>query len=105
MARSRRKANSPPYEDEHLRSDSSDDSGDDQYETDPTEPDCEDDQLEDAGDVAQLFADNEHLPEYYLQQLEHFDESVYTQEDYSKGTVSLLDQVETRWNQCVTLLR
>lgn len=102
MARPRRKANSPSYEDEHLSSDSSDgsdDSGGDQYDTDPTEPDCEDDQLKDASDVAQLFADNEHLPEYYLQQLEQFDESVYTQEDYSKGTVSLLDQVETRWNQ------
>ncbi|KAK4862951.1 hypothetical protein LT330_010695 [Penicillium expansum] len=105
MARSRRKANSPPYEDEHLSSDSSDDSGDDQYDTDPTEPDCEDDQLKDAGDVAQLFADNEHLPEYYLQQLEQFDESVYTQEDYSKGTVSLLDQVETRWNQFCACIR
>ena len=90
MSRSRRKANSPPYEDEHLSSDSSVDSGDDQYDTDPTEPDCEDDQLKDAGDVAQLFADNEHLPEYYLQQLEQFDESVYTQEDYSKGTVLCL---------------
>ncbi|CAI7565337.1 unnamed protein product [Penicillium viridicatum] len=48
MARSRRKANSPPYEDEHLSSDSSDDRRDDQYDTDPTEPDCEDDQLKDA---------------------------------------------------------
>ncbi|KAJ5507903.1 hypothetical protein N7527_010046 [Penicillium freii] len=105
MARSRRKANSPPYEDEHLSSDSSDDSGDSQYDTDLTEPDCEDDQLKDAGDVAQLFADNEHLPEYYLQQLEQFDESVYTQEDYSKGTVSLLDQVETRWNQFCACIR
>lgn len=105
MARPRRKAKAPLYEDEHLSSDSSDDSGDDRYDTDPTEPDCEEDQLKDAGDVAQLFADNEHLPEYYLQQLKEFDESVYTQEDYSKGTVYLLDQVEMRWNQCVTALR
>lgn len=69
MARSQRKVNSPPYEDEDLSSDSSDDSSDDQYDTDLTKPSCEDDQLQDAGDIAQLFADNEHLPEYYLQKL------------------------------------
>ena len=102
MGRSRRKAKSPSYDkDEYSGSESSDDSGDDQYDTDPTEPDCNEDQLKDAGDVVQLFADNEHPPEYYLEQLERFDESMYTQEDYSKGTVLLLDQVEARWNQCV----
>ena len=106
MGRSRRKAKSPSYDkDEYSGSESSDDSGDDQYDTDPTEPDCNEDQLKDAGDVVQLFADNEHPPEYYLEQLERFDESMYTQEDYSKGTVLLLDQVEARWNQCVPTLR
>ena len=41
--------------DEHLGSESSDDSGDDQYDTDPTEPDCDKDQLKDAGDVSSLW--------------------------------------------------
>lgn len=87
------------------REDSSNDSCDEQYDTDPTEPDFDEDQLKDPGDVAQLFADNEHSAEYYLQQLAEFDESVYTQEDYSRGTTALLDQVEARWKQYVLFLR
>ena len=51
-----------------------------------------------------LFADNEHSPHYYLQKLEEFDQSVYPQEDYSKGTTALLDQVEARWRYYVPFL-
>jgi hypothetical protein len=105
MARSRRQARSESYDDSQIGEDSSDDSNDEQYDTDPTEPDFDEDQLKDAGDVAQLFADNEHSPDYYLQQLAEFDESLYTQEDYSKGTTALLDQVEARWKQYVPFLR
>lgn len=106
MARSRRQARSESYDDNsQIGEDSSDDSNDEQYDTDPTEPDFDEDQLKDAVDVAQLFADNEHSPDYYLQQIAEFDESVYTQEDYSKGTTALLDQVEARWKQYVPFLR
>ncbi|KAJ5248104.1 hypothetical protein N7524_012064 [Penicillium chrysogenum] len=99
-------ARSESYDnDSQTGEDSSNDSGDEQYDTDPTEPDFDDDQLKDAGDVAQLFADNENSPEYYLQQLAEFDESVYTKEDYSKGTTVLLDQVESRWKQFCACLR
>ncbi|KAG0156267.1 hypothetical protein PDIDSM_3444 [Penicillium digitatum] len=106
MARSRRQARSDSYDnDSQTGEDSPNDSGDEQYDTDPTEPDFDEDQLKDAGDVAQLFADNENSPEYYLQQLAEFDESVYTKEDYSKGTTVLLDQVESRWIQFCACLR
>ncbi|CEO59611.1 hypothetical protein PMG11_04283 [Penicillium brasilianum] len=106
MARSQRQARSESYEnDSQIGEDSSDDSNDEQYDADLTEPDFDEDQLKDPGDVAQLFADNEHSPDYYLQQLSEFDESVYTREDYSKGTTALLDQVEARWKQFCTCLR
>ena len=106
MARSRRQVGSESYDnDSQTGEDSSKDSSDEQYDTDPTEPDFDEDQVNtDAGDVAQLFADNEHSSEYYLQQLADFDESVYTKEDYSKGTTVLLDQVEARWKQYVSFL-
>jgi hypothetical protein len=46
-----------------------------------------------------LFADDEHPPEYYIQQLANFDETIYTEEDYGKGTTALLDRVEEKWSQ------
>lgn len=106
MARSRGQARFDSYDNDSQTGEySSNDSGEEQYDTDPTEPDFDEDQLKDAGDVAQLFADNENSPEYYLQQLAEFDESVYTKEDYSKGTTVLLDQVESRWKQYVSFAR
>jgi hypothetical protein len=99
MARRSRRADyqSPSDSDDSDR-DSTEDS---RYDTDLTEPEDEDgeDQLRDAGDAALLFADNEHPPEYYIQQLENFDETIYTQEDYGKGTTALLDRVEEKWSQ------
>ncbi|KAI9035454.1 C2H2 finger domain protein [Aspergillus affinis] len=78
--------------------------GDSQCNTDLTEPEDEADPLQDAGDAALLFADNEHLPEYYVQQLANFDETIYTVEDYGKGTTALLHRVEVKWSQfCVFL--
>lgn len=59
----------------------------------------EEDQLQDAGDAALLFADNEHPPEYYIQQLANFDETIYTEEDYGKGTTALLYRVEGKWSK------
>lgn len=61
MARSRRQARSESYDnDSQIGENSSEDSSDEQYDTDPTEPDFNEDQLRVPSDVAQLFADNEH---------------------------------------------
>ncbi|KAJ5086714.1 hypothetical protein NUU61_008021 [Penicillium alfredii] len=76
-----------------------------QSDTDLTEPEVDDAQPYDAGDAALLFADNQHPPEYYIQQLRNFDETVYTQEDYGKGTKALLDRVEEKWSQFCSFLR
>jgi hypothetical protein len=72
---------------------------DGQYDTDLTEPEDEGSQDKDASDAALLFADNEHPPEYYIQQLANFDETDYTKEDYGKGTTTLLNRVEEKWSQ------
>lgn len=84
---------------DHSESESIEDSRSD---TGLTEPEDEGDQPCDAGDAALLFADNEYPPEYYIQQLGNFDETVYTQEDYGKGTTALLDRVEEKWSQLVS---
>jgi hypothetical protein len=93
-----------PRKPDYQSSDDSDDSdrestGDNGCDTDLTEPEDEDVQLQDVGDAALLFADNEHPPEYYIQQLVNFDATIYTQEDYGKGTTALLDQVKEKWSQ------
>jgi hypothetical protein len=49
---------------------------------------------ENAKDLAKLFADNKHPPEYYIQELKTFNKTIYTQEDYRPGTTLLLDRVE-----------
>jgi hypothetical protein len=93
-----------PRKPDYQSSDDSDDSdrestGDNGCDTDLTEPEDEDVQLQDVGDAALLFADNEHPPEYYIQQLANFDATIYTQEDYGKGTTALLDRVKEKWSQ------
>jgi hypothetical protein len=72
---------------------------DSQYDTDLTEPEDEGSQAHDFNDAAVLFADNEHPPEYYIQQLTNFNETDYTKEDYGKGTTALLNRVEEKWSQ------
>ncbi|PLN74657.1 hypothetical protein BDW42DRAFT_189660 [Aspergillus taichungensis] len=72
---------------------------DNHYDTDLTEPEDEGLQDHDVSDAALLFADNEHPPEYYIQQLKNFDEAEYTKEDYGKGTTALLNRVEEKWSQ------
>jgi hypothetical protein len=54
--------------------------------------------LEGLMDCADL-ADEVHPPEYYLKQMEEFDKSEFTTEDYSDGTTHLLDQIEEQWRQ------
>ncbi|TQB67628.1 hypothetical protein MPDQ_005096 [Monascus purpureus] len=72
---------------------------DSQYDTDLTEPEDEGSQDKDVSDAALLFADNEHPPEYYIQQLANFDETDYAKEDYGRGTTALLNRVEEKWSQ------
>jgi hypothetical protein len=72
---------------------------DSQHDTDLMEPKDEEDQLQDPGNAAFLFADNEHPLEYYIQRLANFNEMIYTKEDYGKGTTALLDWVEEKWPQ------
>ncbi|KAL4891366.1 hypothetical protein BDV59DRAFT_203545 [Aspergillus ambiguus] len=78
---------------------------DGQYDTDLTEPEEESSQVRDLSDAALLFADNQHPPEYYIQQLTNFDEKDYTKEDYGKGTTALLNRVEEKWSQFCIFLR
>ncbi|PWY96802.1 hypothetical protein BO94DRAFT_571035 [Aspergillus sclerotioniger CBS 115572] len=66
---------------------------DGQYDTDLTEPEDKGSQDRDVSNAALLFADNEHPPEYYIQQLANFDETDYTTEDYGKDTTALLNRV------------
>jgi len=75
-------------------------------ETEPTDVDDDVDEftedVEDAEgriDCAYLLADEVHPPEYYLKQMEEFDESEFTTEDYSDGTTRLLDRIEEQWCQ------
>jgi hypothetical protein len=99
MARRSRKADYQSSNDsDHSERESIQDSRSD---TDLTEPEDEGDQPCNAGDAVLLFADNEHPPEYYIQQLGNFDETVCTQEDYGKGTTALLDRIEEKWSQLV----
>jgi hypothetical protein len=73
--------------------------GDNGYDTNLTEPKGEEVQLQDVSNAALLFTDNEHPPEYYIQQLANFNTTIYTQEDYSKGTTALLNRVKEKWSQ------
>ena len=73
-------------------------------ETEPTDVDDDVDEVikdvEDAEgliDCAYLLADEVHPLEYYLKQMEEFDESKFTTEDYSDGTTYLLDRIEEQW--------
>ncbi|KAJ5239886.1 hypothetical protein N7468_004505 [Penicillium chermesinum] len=83
MARRQRKTVDPLPDDSDPES-----TEDGHYDTDFTEPEDEGSQDKDVSDAALLFADNEHPPEYYIQQLADFDETDYTKEDYGKGTQS-----------------
>ena len=44
--------------------------------------DDDDDDDYNINDLAELFADNEHSSEYYIQQLKNFDETAYTKQNY-----------------------
>jgi hypothetical protein len=57
------------------------------------------DDVEEGTDCAYLIADEFHPPEYYLKQIEEFNEFDFSTEDYSKGTTRLLDRIEEQWYQ------
>ena len=57
---------------------------------------------EDDEDEAWLFPNEDHPPEYYLQQLEVFNEQEYAKEDYKDSSTRLLNRMEDQWNQYVS---
>jgi hypothetical protein len=57
---------------------------------------------EDHEDEAWLFPNEDHPPEYYLQQLEVFNEQDYAKEDYKDSSTRLLNRMEDQWNQYVS---
>ena len=54
---------------------------------------------DDDDDRAWLLADEDHPPEYYLEQLNTFDEAEYAKEDYKPSSTRLLDRIEEQWCQ------
>ncbi|KAK4148490.1 C2H2 finger domain protein [Chaetomidium leptoderma] len=70
------------------------------YETDLT--DADDGDTEDA---AALLGGNAHPPEYYIRELEAFDESAFDAQDYAPTSTLLLDRVEEQWNNYCTYIR
>lgn len=65
---------------------------------DDFDDDCGDIDIE---DQVQLFDGNLHPREYYLKVLQEFNEAAFDEEDYSPGTIILLDGIEELWNQYV----
>lgn len=53
-----------------------------------------DDEDVDVDDQIQLFGGNVHPPEHYRKAVEIFDKSAFDGEDYSPGSILLLDAVE-----------
>jgi hypothetical protein len=84
------------------------DTGDEHEETDaetePTDVDTDADGNDEADlpDLDWLAGEeNAHPPEYYLDQEDNSDESEDEDEDYSDGSLLLLDMVEGQFNRCV----
>ncbi|KAJ9656079.1 hypothetical protein H2201_008651 [Coniosporium apollinis] len=89
--------------DESYRSDTETDA-DAGHETDLTDADTDADGDEGVTNRAWLLADQDHPPEYYLKQLEEFDDSEFTKEDYAAGSTLLLDRIEEQWCQYCTYI-
>ena len=66
-------------------------------DTDPTDIDTDADRDNDADISWLLEEDQDHPPEYYLNQENGFDEEDYTKEDYSDNSTVLLDAIRDRW--------
>ncbi|KAF1964356.1 hypothetical protein BU23DRAFT_585611 [Bimuria novae-zelandiae CBS 107.79] len=63
-------------------------------EGDEDDDEDEDNDEDEDEDEAWLSPNEDHPPEYYLQQLETFDEQDYTKEDYKDSSTSLIDRIE-----------
>jgi hypothetical protein len=55
-----------------------------------------------AENVAFLLPTKAQPPEYYLQQMETFDEHEYTTQDYADSSTRQLDYMEGQWNRLVS---
>ena len=68
-------------------------------DTNPTDTDTDIEPDGDA-DVSWLVKqDNVHLPEYYLQQENEFDDAEFDIEDYRDNTLHLFDLIKDRWHR------
>jgi hypothetical protein len=82
---------------------SSDSDEDAPYQTDLTDYEDSSDNHSNASvnknatDLAWLLQDNAHPPEYYIDQLENFDESECLKQDYEASSTQLLDRIEQQW--------
>ena len=56
------------------------------------------DKCDNVDDEALLFVIKDYPPEYYIQQLEIFDETEYMKEDYKSSSARLLDHMEEQWS-------
>lgn len=56
----------------------------------------------DVEDQIQLFGGNVHSPEHYRQAVEEFNDIDYETQDYSDGSLLLLDACEEQWRQYAT---
>ncbi|KAF4480421.1 hypothetical protein CGGC5_v011005 [Colletotrichum fructicola Nara gc5] len=59
----------------------------------------------DVEDQVMLFDGNVHPPEYWLRELENFNEDAFACQDYSPGTTLLLDAVEEQWQQYCKVIK
>ena len=81
------------------------DSDGDSYRTEPTVLDSDTDSTAESENACEasaqawLHEDQDHPPEYYLNQLEEFEESDFTTQDYADATTALLDRIEEHWYQ------
>ncbi|XP_044723688.1 nucleoplasmin-like protein [Hirsutella rhossiliensis] len=58
----------------------------------------------DVEDQVQLFGGNVHPPEYYREAVEKFNETAYEAQDYSDGSLLLLDACDAQWRQYCEVL-
>ncbi|XP_044715341.1 uncharacterized protein HRG_10920 [Hirsutella rhossiliensis] len=54
--------------------------------------------------ILQLFGGNVHPPEYYREAVEKFNETAYEAQDYSDGSLLLLDACDAQWRQYCEVL-
>ncbi|UQC77422.1 C2H2 finger domain-containing protein [Colletotrichum lupini] len=88
-----------------------DDDGKTLYDGDGDDDDDDDDEIlsedkdYDMEDQMKLFDGNVHPSEYWLRELESFNEDSFACQDYSLGTTVLLDAVEGQWHQFCAVIK